>query len=75
MKPVKLTSLLLIALTLMSFGCATPNPPQKTLTLSPSGAEQEQVNQSSDKNDPWEWEALWWVVGIGGSIAAGKNVQ
>jgi hypothetical protein len=70
-----LTFASLISLALMSFGCATSNPTPKTLTLLPPGAEQDQVAQNSDKDVSWEWEALWWVMGIGGIVAAGKNVQ
>jgi hypothetical protein len=70
MNPFKLTSLLLIVSALMSFGCAASNP-----NTMPLRTEQVQATEANDQDVPWEWQVVYWVVGIGGSFAAGKNEQ
>jgi hypothetical protein len=67
MNAIKLTSLLLIVSVLVSFGCATSNP-----TTMPPVAEQTPDTQNSGGNAPWQWQVLYDLLSIGGSLAASK---
>jgi hypothetical protein len=71
MKP-KSTTVLIILLATLSFGCASVGPSASRTPISQSGLDQDQIYKKAEPQNDLGWGLLYGLLSVGGQMLAAK---